>query len=404
MANLIKTEQKLFNGIDYDTVYTTTSADLIIETPLKKVLTSDERDKITDKLTTYNTGNKLVKLESGVIPTELIPDLANKLNVANPTFTGIMQGPSIYTAAIDNPDGFLLVSGDNGITFGTDQGVISFSGNTLNDVATPTLPTQAANKEYVDSLAAIGVYIVGYVVAAAPANVDIFAGISTIDNIVLSAGDRILLTSQTNVSENGIYTVNASHIATKVAADSRQGSYVFVSGGNTYNDWYFVNTDGNIWLASGRPDTIKANNGLTKNGNYIGLDSTSAQAIAAVATKLNIANPTYTGTLTGNRIEGTYGAPNFHPYIEFDNTKSYVTVGVDTVEFSGFLDVGGITSEGGIALSYSKATEMGSPTDDNDGANKKYVDARITSGTGNPSVVGHAVNDIYFKVLSTTSI
>ena len=73
-----KAEYYKFNqdGNVWDLYYFRTSADLIVETDSRKVLTGDERTKISDFLTTFNTANKLVQVGSGgKIPTSVIPTL-----------------------------------------------------------------------------------------------------------------------------------------------------------------------------------------------------------------------------------------------------------------------------------------------------------------------------------------
>ena len=74
----------------------------------------------------------------------------------------------------------------------------------------------------------------------------------TIDDIVLSAGDRILIKDQGNGSENGIYVVNTTGAPTRSTdMDSsetcRPNSFVFIEEGTTNSDKMFqLTTDGDI--------------------------------------------------------------------------------------------------------------------------------------------------------------
>ena len=81
-------------GNVWDLYYFRTSADLIVETTNKKVLTLDERTKISDFLTTFNDKNKLVQADGGgKILVDLVPDLSDiYLTKSGPTFTGTLSG------------------------------------------------------------------------------------------------------------------------------------------------------------------------------------------------------------------------------------------------------------------------------------------------------------------------
>lgn len=66
-----------------------------------------------------------------------------------------------------------------------------------------------------------------------------FANGGTLDSVTLATGDRILLIGQTDASENGIYTVNASGAPTRAAdmensTQVRSGLIVSVDAGTTY--------------------------------------------------------------------------------------------------------------------------------------------------------------------------
>ena len=74
----------------------------------------------------------------------------------------------------------------------------------------------------------------------------------TIDGIVLSAGDRILIKDQDDGSENGIYVVNTTGAPTRSTdmGDSescRPNSFVFIEEGTTNADRMFqLTTNGDI--------------------------------------------------------------------------------------------------------------------------------------------------------------
>lgn len=292
----IKSTFKRFNGTDFDIHLFETSADLISETTSFKVLTSDERTQISDFLTTFNTANKLVRLDGdGVIPIGLIPGGLDFLPINNPAFTGILVGNTINSTAGANliinrkgTTGEAATGGgielrDDEIHFnlnGTqDQFVYRESsgggeidllgGNILTGLITPVANSDAATKAYVDVVVGEGVKPVAPVVAATTANITL-SGTQTVDGIALDVDDRVLVKEQSTASQNGIYLVK-SGAWVKVAADSVKGILVFVANGTQNNDSKFFATDDTTWILFSRTDTITAGAGLTKTGTELSI-------------------------------------------------------------------------------------------------------------------------------------
>jgi hypothetical protein len=87
----------------------------------------------------------------------------------------------------------------------TNPGGAFLSNQTLTNLALPVNPTDAANKEYVDSVAA-GLIIKSPVKAATTTNI-VLSGVQVIDGYATSVGDRILVKDQTLPVENGLYNV-----------------------------------------------------------------------------------------------------------------------------------------------------------------------------------------------------
>lgn len=87
----------------------------------------------------------------------------------------------------------------------TDPGGAFLSNQTLTNLALPVNPTDAANKEYVDSVAS-GLIIKSPVKAATISDI-ILTGVQVIDGYSTSVGDRILVKDQVLPVENGLYNV-----------------------------------------------------------------------------------------------------------------------------------------------------------------------------------------------------
>lgn len=94
---------------------------------------------------------------------------------------------------------------------------VDFVSNKGINLASPTAATDAANKAYVDAIAAGLEWKVAVRVATTTNGTlaTAYANGSTVDTITLATGDRILLKNQTTQTENGIYTVNASGAPTR---------------------------------------------------------------------------------------------------------------------------------------------------------------------------------------------
>ena len=200
----------------------------------------------------------------------------------------------------------------------TSDGVI------LAQMRVPTTPVNnndAASKIYVDSLAsgvdAKNSVRVGTTVAGTLATS--FAAGSTIDGIVLVAGDRILIKNQATASENGIYDVTAGTPTRSLDADTgaelNGGSFVFVEEGTTLADTgWVVTSDGVItigtspinWVQFSAAGVISAGVGLSMVGTVMN-SNVGASTISVNGTNNLIVNSSATGgqTLISAGVVGT---------------------------------------------------------------------------------------------------
>ena len=118
----------------------------------------------------------------------------------------------------------------------------SFSG--AISVPTPSSGGHAANKSYVDSVAA-GLSVKENVKVALDSNVDISDLPAAIDGVTLSNGDRVLLFGQTSAAENGVYSYTSAGSSMSRASDmdagaDYPGAFLFCLQGNTFADQGFV--------------------------------------------------------------------------------------------------------------------------------------------------------------------
>ena len=164
-------------------------------------------------------------------------------------------------------------------------GNLDLGNNRIINLPSPVDPSDAATKEYVDSVAT-GLDVKESVRVATTGNITL-TSVTSIDGITLADGDRVLVKNQTTGSENGIYTYTLSTTTLARSSDADTGTelnagvFVFVEEGT-------VNADNGFVLVTDNPVTIGttslsfeqfsgagqiiAGAGIQKNGNELYLN------------------------------------------------------------------------------------------------------------------------------------
>ena len=180
---------------------------------------------------------------------------------------------------------------------------ISNGGFRITSLAEPSSSTDAATKNYVDSVAQ-GLDVKASVVAATTANITLSAP-QTIDGIAVIAGDRVLVKNQTTASANGIYLVAAGSWTRTTDADTFAeliSAFVFIERGTVNADTGYVCTvdpggtlgSTNITFAQfSGAGTFLAGNGLALTGNSFSVTGTASR-ISVSGSGVDIAS-TYVG-------------------------------------------------------------------------------------------------------------
>lgn len=165
---------------------------------------------------------------------------------------------------------------------------ISNGGFKITNVAEPTLSTDAATKNYVDSVAQ-GLDVKASAVVATTANITL-SGTQTIDGVAVVAGDRVLVKNQSTASQNGIYVVAAGAWTRSTDADTWAklvSAFVFVEKGTVGADTGWVSTvDSGGTLGStavtfsqfSGAGTYTAGTGLTLTGTQFSITNTAVTA------------------------------------------------------------------------------------------------------------------------------
>lgn len=165
---------------------------------------------------------------------------------------------------------------------------ISNGGFKITNVAEPTLSTDAATKNYVDSVAQ-GLDVKASVLVSTTANITL-SGTQTIDGVAVAVGDRVLVKNQSTASGNGIYVVAAGAWTRATDADTWTklvSAFVFVEKGTVGADTGWVSTiDSGGTLGStavtfsqfSGAGTYTAGTGLTLTGTQFSITNTAVTA------------------------------------------------------------------------------------------------------------------------------
>ena len=210
----------------------------------------------------------------------------------------------------------ITASGSTGsVTFSLPSAVTFPGSVTLN--ADPTQALHAATKQYVDAVAE-GLHIHASVATATTANItDLADPPAAIDGVTLVDGMRVLVKNQTATAENGIYVYDLATTALvrasdfNSAAEIQGGDFVFVTGGSTFDNTGFVQTetvttlgtDPILWSQFSGAGTFVAGNGLTLTGNSFSIDTAVTVDVSTSQTLTN-------KTLTSPTISGLYLSDN----------------------------------------------------------------------------------------------
>ena len=225
-----------------------------------------------------------------------------------------------------------------------------------SDSAT-AVASQQSVKAYVDSVAQ-GLHIKTSCKAATITSDNLSSGFEdgdTIDGVILSTGDRILIKDQSDATENGIYVVKASGAPDRSddmpAGDTASGDFTFVTEGNVNGDHGFVctsnsgsdtiGTDNLSFTQFSGAGQITAGDGLEKSGNTLSIDvkSNSGIVIDTSELSLDLGASSITGTLAVS--DGGTGATN----ASGARTNLGLVIGTDVQAYdAGLTSIAGLTT------------------------------------------------------------
>lgn len=170
---------------------------------------------------------------------------------------------------------------------GNGTNLVDFGAVEVRSSFNPTNDATLVNKAYVDSVAA-GLDAKESVRAATTAEVDLTTGGElVIDGVSLADGDRVLVKSQTDQTENGIYVCHtgawtrAEDQDGNPASEVSSGNFTFVEEGtqNGSTGWVLtgdglitIGTDNLVWTQFSQAAEYLAGDGMSLTGNTFSVD------------------------------------------------------------------------------------------------------------------------------------
>ena len=202
---------------------------------------------------------------------------------------------------------------------------VSITGGSISGLSLPTADTEASSKLYVDNaIAGMRTRIITKV--ATTGNVNLTNGLEngdTIDGITLQTGDKILVKSNTDATENGIYICPSSGTASRDTnyntVEELAGQMIVVQQGSTNADKIFLCTTDNSG-SIGSVDIVfsqvtPANQGtvqsvgITQSGSEFTIGNTPITSTGNITLNVNRISATKIGANT-NISDTEYGHLN----------------------------------------------------------------------------------------------
>ena len=204
---------------------------------------------------------------------------------------------------------------------------VSVTGGSITGMGTPSGNTDVANKSYVDQAIA-GLRNRTVAECASTANVNLSNALEagdTIDGVTLVAGDRCLIKSQTNATENGLYlaVANGAGAASRdpehdTIAELSGGMITVNQGSSNDNKIFLCTTDssGSIGSTSITYTQVTPSNtgtvesvGITQSGSEFSIGNTPITSTGNITLNVNRISATKIGANT-NITDTEYGYLN----------------------------------------------------------------------------------------------
>jgi hypothetical protein len=217
---------------------------------------------------------------------------------------------------------------------------VDVNGYRLTEVATPTVGTDGVNKTYVDGLVN-GLSWKNPCRVASQVNINLASAPANIDGEAMVATDRVLVKSQTDPTENGIYDYNGAGSAMTRSLDADTGAELeaaatLVQEGSDADNAYVQTTDSVtigvsniVFVLFSSTGGVTAGDGLQKVGAVISIKEAD-DSVVADANGLRAARPTSDNKAMPANVTAGDDDPGAGPILH--NPVGRVTVRVNGVD------------------------------------------------------------------------
>lgn len=262
-------------------------------------------------------------------------------------------------------------------------------------VPAPVNTTDAVTKQYADAIAE-GLHIHAAVGAATTTNINLSSPPATIDGVTLVDTMRVLVKDQGTTSDNGIYVYNsASSSLTRALdfdtpAETDGGDFVFVTGGNTYDNTGWVQTETVATIGTSPilftqfsgAGTYTAGTGLSLNGT----EFSNTGVVSLIGTANEIEVSASAGSITIS-LPSTINANTTGSAASLTTSRAIEVTGdvSGSASFNGTANVSisaTLANSGVTGASYGSASAVGQFTVDSKG--------RLTAASNTPIAIAQS--------------
>ena len=202
---------------------------------------------------------------------------------------------------------------------------VSITGGAISGMSDPSSGNEVATKNYVDSIAT-ALTVRHVMKVATTGNVDLTADLQngdTIDGVSISTGQKVLVKSQSDATQNGVYKVVASGTAFRDPdydnISELAGGIFTIQSGNTQADFIYLCTSdntGTLGSVAVNFQKVQPNNsgtvtsiGLTQSGSEFTIANTPVTSAGNITLDVNRISATKIGANT-NISDTEYGYLN----------------------------------------------------------------------------------------------